>query len=114
VAVPSGRAVTTSRRSAQPATVLRTAASSVVLHQAGFDLADASRAAATFIWFVVGRTAEEQTLPDLAAIQRRGDAEPSILSRAMAARSAPDDQDVSFRFGVRVMIAGLRALLAGG
>ncbi|MGI5226509.1 TetR/AcrR family transcriptional regulator C-terminal domain-containing protein [Actinoallomurus sp. CA-142502] len=85
-----------------------------VLHDAGFDLADASRAAATFIWFVVGRTVEEQTLPDPAAIQRRRDAEPSILARAMAARSAPDDQDVSFRFGVRVMIAGLRALLAGG
>jgi Tetracyclin repressor-like, C-terminal domain len=41
-----------------------------VLHQAGFGLADASRAAASFIWFVVGRTVEEQTLPGPAAIER--------------------------------------------
>jgi TetR/AcrR family tetracycline transcriptional repressor len=33
-----------------------------VLHHAGFGLADASRAAASFIWFVVGRTVEEQAL----------------------------------------------------
>ena len=81
-----------------------------VLHRAGFGLADASRAAATFLWFVVGRTVEEQTLPDPATI-RRGSARPSILSKAMAERTAPDDQDVSFRFGVRIMIAGMRAVL---
>jgi TetR/AcrR family transcriptional regulator, tetracycline repressor protein len=83
-----------------------------VLHDAGFGLADASRAAATFIWFVVGRTVEEQTLPDLSALKELKDASPSILSRAMAERRAPDDQDVSFRFGVRIMIAGMRELLA--
>lgn len=81
-----------------------------VLHGAGFGLADASRAAATFIWFVVGRTVEEQTLPDPATIPR-DNAGSSILSRAMAERTAPDDQDVSFRFGVRIMIAGMQALL---
>jgi TetR/AcrR family transcriptional regulator, tetracycline repressor protein len=112
-----------------------------VLDGAGFGLADASRAAATFIWFVVGRTVEEQSLPD----QLRGRSEAaapggpaltgesarsggstgsgstlsagpalaggSILARAMAERAAPDDQEVSFRFGVRVMIAGMQALL---
>jgi hypothetical protein len=30
----------------------------------------------------------------------------------MAERDAPDDQDVSFRLGVRIMIAGMRSLLA--
>ncbi|MDN3356396.1 hypothetical protein [Actinomadura sp. DC4] len=29
----------------------------------------------------------------------------------MAERTAPDDQDVSFRFGVRIMIAGMRSLI---
>jgi hypothetical protein len=29
-----------------------------------------------------------------------------------AERTAPDDQDVSFRFGVRILIAGMRELLA--
>jgi TetR/AcrR family transcriptional regulator, tetracycline repressor protein len=81
-----------------------------VLHGAGFGLADASRAAATFIWFVVGRTVEEQTLPDPATIQR-GNVGSSIISKAMAERTAPDDQDVSFRFGVRILIAGMQALL---
>jgi hypothetical protein len=38
-------------------------------------------------------------------------ANPSILSRAMAERTAPDDQDVSFRFGVAILIAGMRSLL---
>jgi TetR/AcrR family tetracycline transcriptional repressor len=84
-----------------------------VLHGAGFDLADASRAAATVVWFVVGRTVEEQTLPDPAAIARMAGSEHSILLRAMAGRTAPDDQDVSFRFGVRVMVEGLRVLLPG-
>jgi TetR/AcrR family transcriptional regulator, tetracycline repressor protein len=82
-----------------------------VLHDAGFGLGDASRAAATFIWFVVGRTVEEQTLPDEAAIRRMAASRSTTLSRAMAERTAPDDQDVSFRFGVRVMIAGMRVLL---
>jgi TetR/AcrR family transcriptional regulator, tetracycline repressor protein len=84
-----------------------------VLHGAGFGLADASRAAATFLWFVVGRTVEEQTLPDPATIRQAklGKTESSIISRAMAERTAPDDQDVSFRFGVRVLIAGIQAVL---
>jgi hypothetical protein len=29
----------------------------------------------------------------------------------MAERTAPDDQEVSFRFGVRIQIAGMQALL---
>jgi TetR/AcrR family tetracycline transcriptional repressor len=86
-----------------------------VLHGAGFSLADASRAAATFIWFVVGRTVEEQTLPDPETIRRARASSPemeaSVLSRAMAERTAPDDQAVSFRFGVRILIAGMRAVL---
>jgi TetR/AcrR family transcriptional regulator, tetracycline repressor protein len=84
-----------------------------VLHGAGFGLADASRAAATFLWFVVGRTVEEQTLPDPATIQRGklGKTGSSIIFKAMAERTAPDDQDVSFRFGVRILVAGMQALL---
>src|SRR3954453_36717 len=82
-----------------------------VLHGAGFGLADASRAAAAFIWFVVGRTVEEQALPDPAAVRRVTEAGPSILIRAMAERTGPDDRDVSFRFAVGIMIAGLRSVL---
>lgn len=80
-----------------------------VLNDAGFGLADASRAAATFVWFVVGRTVEEQALPDPAAIRRLTEAR--VLGRAMAERTEPGDQDISVRFGVDVMVAGLRAVL---
>jgi TetR/AcrR family transcriptional regulator, tetracycline repressor protein len=80
-----------------------------VLHGAGYGLADASRAAAAFVWFVVGRTVEEQALPDPAAVRRLADAGPSILLRAMAERTTPDDRDVSFRFSVGIVVAGLRA-----
>jgi TetR/AcrR family tetracycline transcriptional repressor len=83
-----------------------------VLHGAGFGLADASRAAASFVWFVVGRTVEEQALPDPAATRRLAEAGPSILIRAMAERTAPDDRDASFRFGVRIMVAGLHSVLS--
>jgi TetR/AcrR family transcriptional regulator, tetracycline repressor protein len=82
-----------------------------VLHDAGFDLADASRGAATFVWFVVGRTVEEQALPDAAAVGRLAELGPSILFRAMATRGGPDDQDVSFRFGVRIVVGGLQAMV---
>ena len=40
-------------------------------------------------------------------------ASPSILSRAMAERAAAD-QDLSFRFGGAILIAGLRSLRAAG
>jgi Tetracyclin repressor-like, C-terminal domain len=61
---------------------------------------------------VVGRTVEEQARPDPAAIQRLTQAAPSILARAMAERAGAGDQDTSFRFGIRIMIAGLEATLA--
>ena len=82
-----------------------------VLHAAGFGLADSSRAGASFLWFVVGRTVEEQTLPDQAAIQRQSESGPSILRGAIAERTAPDDQEVSFRLGVRITIAGMQTVL---
>jgi hypothetical protein len=41
-------------------------------------------------------------------------ASPSILSRPMAERTAPDDHDLSFRFGVAILFADMRSLLAAG
>jgi hypothetical protein len=34
--------------------------------------------------------------------------------RAVAGRTAPDDHEVSFRFGVAILIAGMRSRLAAG
>jgi hypothetical protein len=39
---------------------------------------------------------------------------PPILPRAMAEPTAADDQDLSFRFGVAILIAGMRSRLAAG
>ncbi|GAA4638013.1 hypothetical protein GCM10023196_094100 [Actinoallomurus vinaceus] len=83
-----------------------------VLHAAGFTLRDASRAAGSFTWFVVGRTVEEQALPELDA----ADAEQArrlfpTVARAMAERQATGDtQEEAFRFSVQIMIAGMGAL----
>jgi len=83
-----------------------------VLHAAGFGLPDASRAAGAFIAFVIGRTAEEQALPDIDTAEGAAAADLfPTLSRAMAERrDSGDTQDESFRFSVTIMIAGLRAL----
>ena len=82
-----------------------------VLHGAGFDLVDASRAAGSFTWFVVGRTVEEQAFPADPDVIERGRALFPTLGRAMAEREAAGDtQEESFRFSVNVMITGLRAL----
>lgn len=83
-----------------------------VLHEAGFGLVDASRAAGSFIWFVVGRTVEEQALPDLddPAVHHVTGLFPT-LGRAMAERrAAGDSQDDAFGFSVDIMITGLRTL----
>jgi hypothetical protein len=49
--------------------------------------------------------------PTAAAIRRQAGEKSSILSRAMAERTAPDDQEISFDFGVQVLISGMRAML---
>lgn len=84
-----------------------------VLHAAGFNLTDASRAAATFLWLVVGRTVEEQTLPDLdaATLRHAGRLYPNV-ARAMSERQANGDtQQAAFGYGIAIMITGLRTML---
>lgn len=99
-----------------------------VLVDAGFGLADASRATGSFIAFVIGRTVEEQTLPNVdfaskaaMANGRQSDHEADlpadliarmpIFSRAMAERfSAGESPEETFRYSVGILIAGLRSL----
>ncbi|MEV0406370.1 TetR/AcrR family transcriptional regulator C-terminal domain-containing protein [Actinoallomurus sp. NPDC050550] len=83
-----------------------------VLHAAGFSLRDASRAAGSFTWFVVGRTVEEQALPELDAteIEQAQRLFPTV-ARGVAERQATGDtQEEAFRYSVQIMIAGLRTL----
>ncbi|MEU6278262.1 TetR/AcrR family transcriptional regulator C-terminal domain-containing protein [Streptomyces populi] len=85
-----------------------------VLHDVGFTLADASRAAGALVHFVVGRTVEEQSRPSPEA-ERAAAADDTFpfptLARALRERhasgSTPDDD---FRYSLALMLTGLRAV----
>ena len=80
-----------------------------VLHDAGFTLTEASRAGGSFIWFVVGRTVEEQALPELTPELLAFTAENfPTLSRAMTERTG-ETQDDAFAYSVGIFISGLEA-----
>ncbi len=83
-----------------------------VLHEAGFGLRDASRAAGSFIWFVVGRTVEEQSLPLLgpAELDHARSLFPTLGMAMIERQVIGDSQEAAFRFSVDIMVTGLRAL----
>ncbi|MGW4482224.1 TetR/AcrR family transcriptional regulator C-terminal domain-containing protein [Amycolatopsis sp. NPDC004368] len=74
-----------------------------VLHQAGFPLADATRAAGVFVHFVLGRAVEDQTRPE-----ETGEIPFPLMSQGLRDRhgSTPDDD---FRYALGVVLAGLNA-----
>lgn len=85
-----------------------------VLHEAGFSLADASRAAGASIHFLVGRVVEEQTRPDPEAERAVLDAADfpfPFMARSMherhASAASPDDD---FGYALSIVVAGLRTL----
>jgi TetR/AcrR family transcriptional regulator, tetracycline repressor protein len=87
-----------------------------VLHSAGFDLRDASRAAGALMWFVVGRTVEEQSQPDAEAVRALTDSGrfPTV-ARAMAVRKQQgDSSDEAFEYSLTIMLTGLRCLRGSG
>lgn len=91
-----------------------------VLHAAGFGLTNASRASAAVMWLVVGRTVEEQTLPDEADLADLRSPDGTFATRyptmslAMAERiEAGDTQDAAFGYCVNLLITGLRVDLSG-
>ncbi len=86
----------------------------VVLHEAGFDLPNASRAAGAFVAFVLGRTAEEQAAPDLAETVAEPVAQlyPVFAAAMGERRAAGESQEETFRYCVGIMVEGLRALHA--
>lgn len=81
----------------------------VVLNGAGFTLTEAARAGGSFIWFVVGRTVEEQSMPELTPelLALTHEHFPT-LSRAMTERHG-ETQDDAFAYSVKVFVDGLRA-----
>ncbi|MDR8414048.1 TetR/AcrR family transcriptional regulator C-terminal domain-containing protein [Nonomuraea sp. 3-1Str] len=85
-----------------------------VLHEAGFGLADASRAAGALVHFVVGRTLEEQSRPEPADEARAVTSESfpfPVLARALRERhTAGATPDEDFGYSLTIMLTGLRTL----
>jgi TetR/AcrR family tetracycline transcriptional repressor len=84
------------------------------LHEVGFSLADASRAAGTLVHFVIGRVVEEQSRPtpegELATVNAEDFPFPTLaqaLRERHATTATPDDD---FCYSLSIMLAGLRAL----
>ncbi|MCZ4125887.1 TetR/AcrR family transcriptional regulator C-terminal domain-containing protein [Streptomyces sp. H39-S7] len=85
-----------------------------VLHEVGFGLGDASRAAGALVHFVIGRTVEEQSRPAPAAERAAASSEQfpfPTLARALSERhasgSTPEDD---FRYSLTIMLTGLRTI----
>ncbi|WP_326566982.1 TetR/AcrR family transcriptional regulator C-terminal domain-containing protein [Amycolatopsis rhabdoformis] len=74
-----------------------------VLHQAGFPLADATRAAGVFVHFVLGRAVEDQTRPDETA-----EIPFPLMSQGLRDRRGSTPAD-DFRYALGIVLAGLNA-----
>jgi TetR/AcrR family tetracycline transcriptional repressor len=85
-----------------------------VLHEAGFSLTDASRAAGALTHFVIGRAVEEQARPDAEAELAMASDEEfpfPVLARALRERHASGGTaDEDFRYSLSLMLTGLRTL----
>ncbi|KAA8885670.1 hypothetical protein F3087_28990 [Nocardia colli] len=83
-----------------------------VLHAAGFDLADASRAADTLLGLVLGAAVERQSAPtwDAAQAEQARTQFPTTIAGFEACRQQGDDALRSFRYSIDILIHGLVAL----
>lgn len=84
-----------------------------VLHEAGFPLGDATRAAGVLVHFVLGRAVEDQTRPtpeaEAAAIADESFPFP-LLAAGLRERAGATVED-DFRYALGIMLAGLRVTL---
>nr|WP_232327868.1 TetR/AcrR family transcriptional regulator C-terminal domain-containing protein [Kibdelosporangium sp. MJ126-NF4]CEL14314.1 Predicted biotin repressor from TetR family [Kibdelosporangium sp. MJ126-NF4]CTQ88681.1 Predicted biotin repressor from TetR family [Kibdelosporangium sp. MJ126-NF4] len=84
-----------------------------VVHRAGASLADATRAAGVLVHFVIGRTVEEQALPDSSAMAEEISTVPfPLMARGMRERhesgaTVADD----FRYALGIVLTGLDGTL---
>jgi TetR/AcrR family tetracycline transcriptional repressor len=84
-----------------------------VLHDAGFPIGDATRAAGVLVHFVLGRAVEDQTRlpPEEEAAVVAGESFPfPLMARGLRARAGSTAED-DFRYALGIMLAGLRATL---
>jgi TetR/AcrR family tetracycline transcriptional repressor len=82
-----------------------------VLHSAGFEWPDAARAGSGLLWFVIGRTLEEQSQPshEDVRILMDGDRFPALAEAVRHGYGKPGSAEETFTYSVGIMIAGLRA-----
>ncbi|MEV6873904.1 TetR/AcrR family transcriptional regulator C-terminal domain-containing protein [Amycolatopsis sp. NPDC051128] len=83
-----------------------------VLHDAGFPLGEATRAAGVLVHFVLGRAVEDQTRPspgeEAAAIDAESFPFP-LMARGLRERAGSTVED-DFRYALGVLLAGLEAV----
>ncbi|MEV6624219.1 TetR/AcrR family transcriptional regulator C-terminal domain-containing protein, partial [Amycolatopsis sp. NPDC051114] len=82
-----------------------------VLHDAGFPLGEATRAAGVLVHFVLGRAVEDQTRPAPAAEAAMIATESfpfPLLARGLRERAGSTVDD-DFRYALGVLLAGLEA-----
>ncbi|MCR6481225.1 TetR/AcrR family transcriptional regulator C-terminal domain-containing protein [Amycolatopsis sp. OK19-0408] len=83
-----------------------------VLHEAGFPLGEATRAAGVLVHFVLGRAVEAQTRPspsDEAAMIASGAFPFPLMARGLRERAGSTVED-DFRYALGVLLAGLDAV----
>ena len=85
-----------------------------VLHEAGFPIGEATRAAGVLVHFVLGRAVEDQTRPapdeEAAAIAAESFPFP-LMARGLRERAGSTVED-DFRYALGVLLAGLEAVSA--
>ncbi|WP_279582239.1 TetR/AcrR family transcriptional regulator C-terminal domain-containing protein [Fodinicola feengrottensis] len=83
-----------------------------VLTDAGFDLHDAVLSAGSLMSFVIGRTAEEQSLPDGKTLRDLQDrVRLKAVARGLATTDRRQSADARARQAVGIFITGLRTIL---
>jgi AcrR family transcriptional regulator len=83
-----------------------------VLHDAGFPLGEATRAAGVLVHFVLGRAVEDQTRlpPDEEAVAIDAESFPfPLMARGLRERAGSTVED-DFRYALGVLLAGLEAV----
>ncbi|MFB8280356.1 TetR/AcrR family transcriptional regulator C-terminal domain-containing protein [Nocardia colli] len=111
--IRTARASRSARTCCAPSHSARSSTQTVrVLHAAGFDLADASRAADTLLGLVLGAAVERQSAPawDAAQGEQARTQFPTTIAGFEARRQQGDDALRSFRYSIDILIHGLVAL----
>ncbi|KAA9166096.1 TetR family transcriptional regulator [Amycolatopsis acidicola] len=86
-----------------------------VLHGAGFDYPSAGRGASALLWFVIGRTVEEQSPPSDEDVRELVEAQrlPALVQAIREGYGKAGSAEETFAYSLGIMLTGLRTLQDG-